>query len=359
MGPQRTRLTLLAALLAGLAAPVLAAPAPINIATYKGADREQLLLAGARKEGKVVFYSGMIENQALRPLVEAFKKKYPFVAVEYWRGDSRGLVQKALTERRAQRFIGDIVESTGGAEVLIKAGAVQPFSSPAAALYPATYADKEGMWAASRLNYFGLAYNTRQVSAADVPKTYADLLNPKWRGAIAWRADSEVGAGLFIASVLRSMGKEAGEAYLKKLSAQRIVNYAGSARALVDRVGEGEYRIALEIYAHHPLISKAKGAPLDTQMLDPATSSLSTIQLVRGAPHPYAAMLMIDFVLSKEGQETLRAAQYLSPNPSVEPDPALRKIIPRLAGFKETVITPELMFESRNESNALFQKYFR
>ncbi|MSP94688.1 MAG: extracellular solute-binding protein [Alphaproteobacteria bacterium] len=358
MGRYRTRLTVLAALLAAMAVPVWAAPA-IDIATYKGADREQLLLAGARKEGKVAFYSGMIENQALRPLVEAFKKKYPFLAVEYWRGDSRGLVQKTLTERRANRVIGDIVESTGGAEVLIKAGAVQAFSSPASAMYPAAYVDKNFMWAASRLNYFGVAYNTRQVSAADVPKSYQDLLNPKWRGQIAWRADSEVGAGLFIASVLQSMGKAAGEAYLQKLSAQRIVNYAGSARALVDRVGEGEYRLALEIYAHHPLISKAKGAPLDTQMLNPATSSLSTIQLVKGAPHPHAAMLMIDFVLSKEGQETLRAAQYLSPNPNVAPDPSLTKIIPRLAGFKETVITPELMFASRNESNALFQKYFR
>ena len=216
----RTRVTVLLGLLAALAAPAWSAPAPvaapaINIAIYKGADREQLLIAGARREGKVVFYSGMIENQALRPLVEAFKKKYPFLNVEYWRGDSRGLVQKTLTERRAQRFIGDIVESTGGAEVLIKAGAVAPFYSPSSAMYPANYVDKEGMWAASRLNYFGVAYNTRQISAAEVPKSYADLLNPKWKGAIAWRADSEVGAGLFIASVMRSMGKQAGEAYLQ------------------------------------------------------------------------------------------------------------------------------------------------
>jgi ABC-type Fe3+ transport system substrate-binding protein len=108
-------------------------------------------------------------------------------------------------------------------------------------------------------------------------------------------------------------GKEKGEAYLKKLSGQRIVNYAGSARALVDRVGEGEYKLALEIYAHHPLISKAKGAPLDVQMLDTVPSALSTIQLAKNAPHPNAAMLFIDFALSKEGQEVFRAAQYLSP----------------------------------------------
>jgi ABC-type Fe3+ transport system substrate-binding protein len=349
-------LGLLAALMAAM--PAFAAPAP-DIATYKGADREQRILAGAKREGKVVFYSGMIENQALRPMADAFKKKYPFVTVEYWRGDSRGLVQKALTERRAGRVIGDILESTGGAEALIRAGAVAPFASSSAAGFPKNYLDPNGMWVASRLDYFGMAYNTRQLSAADVPKTYDDLLNPKWKGAIAWRADSEVGAMLFIAGVMREMGKEKGEAYLKRLAAQRIVNYAGSARALVDRVGEGEYKIALEIYAHHPLISKAKGAPLDTQMLDPVPSALSTIQLAKNAPHPYAAMLFIDFALSKEGQEVLRAAQYLSPNPQVDTDPSLRKIIPRLNGLKETVFTPELMFQSRDEASALFNKYFR
>ena len=354
---RRSALTITACVLLSWA-PCLAAPAP-DIATYKGPDREQLILAGAKREGKVVFYSGMIENQALRPIADAFKKKYPFVAVEYWRGDSRSLVQKAFTERRAARVIGDILESTGGAQALIRANAVAPFSSPSTAGFPANYIDQKGMWVASRLDYFGMAYNTRQVSASDVPKTYDDLLNPKWKGAIAWRADSEVGAILFIAGVMRDMGKEKGEAYLKRLAAQRIVNYAGSARALVDRVGEGEYKLALEIYAHHPLISKAKGAPLDTQMLSPVPSALSTIQLARNAPHPNAAMLFIDFMLSKEGQEVLRAAQYLSPNPQVETDPSLRKIIPRLNGMRETVFTPDLMFETRDEANALFNKYFR
>jgi len=349
----------LMALVAVATVPALAASPPSDIATYQGADRMARILEGAKREGRVAFYSGMIENQALRPMADAFKRKYPFIAVDYWRGDSRALVQKALTERRAARVTGDILESTGGAEALIRAGAVAPFYTPSAAAYPKTYVDPKGMWAASRLDYFGMAYNTRQVTAAEAPKTYDELLKPKWKGAIAWRADSEVGAMLFIAGVMREMGKEKGEAYLKKLAGQRIVNYAGSARALVDRVGEGEYKLALEIYAHHPLISKAKGAPLDVQMLDTVPSAISTIQLAKDAPHPNAAMLFIDFALSKEGQEVFRAAQYLSPNPAVDTDPSLRKIIPRFNGLKETVFTPELMFQSRDEANALFNKYFR
>src|SRR5580765_575321 len=132
---------------AALASPADAATAT-EIATYKGADRDALILAGAKREGKVVVYSGMIENQALRPLADAFKKKYPFVTVEYWRGDSRALVQKALTERRAGRVMGDIFESTGGAEALIRAGATEPFYSPSAVGFPKNYIDPNGMWAA-------------------------------------------------------------------------------------------------------------------------------------------------------------------------------------------------------------------
>ena len=328
-------------------------------ASDAAADRHQKLEAGARREGRVEFYSGMIENQALRPIADAFRRKYPFITVDTWRGDSRSLVQKVLTERRGGRITGDVLESTGGAEALIRAGAVAPFQSPETAAYPVKYVDPNGFWAVSRLDYFGVAYNTRQVSASEAPKGYDDLLDAKWRGAIAWRADSEVGAPLFIAGILRIMGHNRGDAYLKKLAAQRIVNYAGSARALVDRVGAGEYKLALEIYAHHPLISRAKGAPLDTVMLDPVPSAVSTVQIAKNAPHPNASMLLVDFILSREGQSVLRSADYFSPNPAVETSPMLRKIVPALNGMHEIVFTPALMFDTRDEANAVFNKYFR
>jgi ABC-type Fe3+ transport system substrate-binding protein len=86
---------------------------------------------------------------------------------------------------------------------------------------------------------------------------------------------------------------------------------------------------------------------------------VSTVQLAKGATHPYASMLFIDFVLSKEGQATLSAADYMSPNPEVAINPGLRKIVPRFNNQKETVFTPELMFETRAEANAMFEKYFR
>src|SRR5262249_42812130 len=148
--------------------------------------------------------------------------------------------------------------------------------------------DPNGNYAATRYDYYGLAYNTKLVSADDVPKAYDELLDPKWKGKISWPI-AEQGSLEFIMHTLIFMGEGKGEAYLAKLSAQNLVAFTGSARSLVDRVGQGEVPLAIQIYAHHPLISKAKGAPLDVQMMDPVPVDFSAIQLVKGAPHPFSA----------------------------------------------------------------------
>ncbi len=81
-----------------------------SILTYKGPDREQKLIEGAKKEGAVVFYSGMIVNQALRPVAAAFQKKYPFINMTFWRGDSEDIVTKVSAEMRAHNPQGDVIE---------------------------------------------------------------------------------------------------------------------------------------------------------------------------------------------------------------------------------------------------------
>ncbi len=126
------------------------------------------------------------------------------------------------------------------------------------------------MWTPTRLSYYSIAYNTRLVPADKVPKSYDDLLDPQWKGKIAWRIGSASGTPLFITNLRLAWGEEKARAYFEKLKEQKIVNFgAGSARTLVDRVIAGEYAIALNIFAHHPLISKAKGAPVNSQLLDP------------------------------------------------------------------------------------------
>ncbi len=329
-----------------------------EIALLKGPDRQKILEAGAAKEGEVMFYSGMIVNQALRPIADGFQQKYPNVKAQFWRGQTSEILQKVLAEIRAKNQYGDVIEWGGGTIAAVKANAVAPFHSPESDAYDKNYWDSaRGFWGGTRMSYFGLAYNTRQVAEKDVPKAFDDLLDPKWKDKLAWPI-AETGHQTFIANLMISRGQEKAEEYLKKLAQNRIVAFTPAARALVDRVGQGEYPLGVNIYAHHPLISKEQGAPLDVAMQEPIPSNLSSVQLIRGAPHPHAAMLLIDFIMSKKGHEILRDADYLPSRLDVDLPQSLRKIVPGLTKQKETVFTPEALFDSLDKSQALYQKYF-
>src|SRR5207244_11730945 len=121
------------------------------------------------------------------------------------------------------------------------------------------------------------------------------------------------------------------------LKEQRIVNFAaGSARTLVDRVIAGEYAIALNIFAHHPLISRAKGAPVNSKLLDPVASTAATMGVVKGAKHPHAALLLIDFILSREGQEMLLGADHFAEDPTGPPEPMVAR------GGPQVSVAPEM-----------------
>ena len=352
----------LLALVVGLALSVGPAFAEddVDILLYKGADREQKLIDGARPEGQVVLYSAMIVNQALRPLAERFSKKYPFIKLSYWRADSEDIMQKISAEVRANNVVADVIEGTGVGELATQANLVQPYFTPALSAYPERYRDPAGLWAPTRLSYYSIAYNTRRVPADSVPKTYNDLLDPRWKGMIAWRIGTASGTPLFITNLRLAWGEEKAARYFEKLKDQKIVNFgAGSARTLVDRVVAGEYAIALNIFAHHPLISKAKGAPVNSQLMDPVPSTTATMSVVKGARHPHAAMLLADFILSAEGQEILLGAQYFPADPRVAPSPVLSPVVPGIAGVPENFVAPDTLLKFSESSEQIFQKLFR
>ena len=336
------------------------AQAPQDLLLYNGPDREQRLIEGARKEGQVVFYSAMIVNQALRPIAEKFGKKYPFVKMTYWRADSEDIAQKISAEVRAGNVVGDVVEGTGVGEQAGQAGHLVPYATPAMAAYPKEYSDPNGLWTPTRLSYFSAAYNTRLVPAEKAPKRYEDLLDPTWKGKMAWRIGSASGTPLFITNLRLAWGEEKARAYFEKLKDQKIVNFgSGSARTLVDRVIAGEYPIALNIFAHHPLISKAKGAPVTSQLMDPVASTAATMGLVKGLKHPHAALLLVDFILSREGQEILVGADYFPADPSVAPSPLLAPVVPKIAGVPENFIGPDKLLKYTESSEEIFRELFR
>ena len=331
-----------------------------DILTYAGPDRVQRLLEGARKEGAVVLYSTIIVNQALRPLADGFQKKYPFVKMTFWRGDSEEMLTKASIEQRAGKITGDVLEGPGVGELAVHANLAEQYSTPAINDYPKAYHDPRGLWTVDRMSYYSLAYNTKMVPKEIVPKSYEDLLDPRWKDKMAWRIGTSGGMPLFLTTLRVAWGEEKAMSYFQKLRSQNVLNFAaGSARTLVDRVVAGEYPLAISIFAHHPLISAEKGAPVNSQLLDPVTATSSTLILVKGTRHPHASLLLIDFILSKEGQEILAKAEYYPAHPDVHALPTLHSVVPRRAGVPEAFITPEASLKYLPSSLKIWEDLFR
>jgi len=323
-------------------------------------DREQMILDGARKEGQVVLYSAAIVNQALRPMADAFMKKYPFVKMTFWRGDTEEIIDKLSAEERANNLVADVVEGTGVGDLAVDSGLTQPFYTPMVEAMPERYRDPHDRWASTRISYFSIAYNTKMVPPDQVPKSYDDLLDPRWQGKLVWRVGTASGTPLFITAMRLSRGEENAAAYFHKLAKQKMINFgSGSARTLVDRVIAGEFPIALNIFAHHPLISKAKGAPVDSQLMDPVPSTAGTVIVPKGVRHPYAAMLLVDFVLSQEGQQILAGADYFPARSDVPPKDTLASVIPQRAGMPELFVSPDQFNRETERSQKIFEELFQ
>ena len=208
--------------------------------------------------------------------------------------------------------------------------------------------------------YFGVGYNTRLVKREEAPRSYEDLLDPRWKGKLAWRIGTASGTPLFLTSLRLAWGEDKANAYFDRLKQQQIINFgAGSARTLVDRVIAGEYAMALNIFAHHPLISKAKGAPVDTALLDPVPATMAEIILPKGVKRPHAAMLLIDFILSREGQEIMAKAEYYPARPDVPPLESVAAVVPARAGVPENFVPPDKLYSYVESSEAIWREKFR
>lgn len=323
----------------------------------KSPERQKLLVEGAKKEGKLLWYSTLIVDQVVRPVKEAFEKEYPFIQIEFYRGNSENVVRKMLAEYQAKRYDVDLIDGTVSPVMVKRAGFLQRFHSPTLADYPAELKDPQGYWGATNLYFLTLGYNTRNAKANEIPKTYDDFLNPRWKGQMMWSTSRGSGAPMFIGNVLTSMGQEKGNAYLQKLKGQNIAKSTASNRQILDLVIAGEYPLAPHIFNHHAYISKQAGAPVDWFPIEPVTATVNSVGLAKNTPHPYAAMLFLDFLFSEKGQRVFQQSNYLPAHPKVPAKQADLK--PGGGRFNKAVyMTPDMQFDKGNDWVDYFEKQF-
>ena len=294
---------------------VSAASAPMSIsqlALYQGADREKILIEGAKKEGALTHYGS---HTWYRTMAKAFEGKYPFVKVTEYRTDGRTLIKRALEEIRAGQYIADIIATTGEQMDLMKReGVFLEHHVPEARSYPEDVKNKgkNGFFFIGHYEtYASLGFNTTLIPPAEAPKTMLDLLNPKWKGKMSI-VNTTTGTR-WIGSTLDNFGRE----YLEKIAEQdvKVQNMAGA--ALAGLVVSGEVPLSPTIFDANITQAKQKGAPVDWRPLEPVVTTVAYSALTLKAPHPHAALLYLDWLHSKEGQQMIMKGGLWSPREDV------------------------------------------
>jgi iron(III) transport system substrate-binding protein len=262
-------------------------------------ERNELLLSSARKEGVVDWQSTLPVTEA-RELVVRFARKYPGIELRHTRLSGTGVVNRFLTEYKAGVHRTDVIGGRGSLHpMLMKAGVVARNIAPFRREIREEFLDKEGYYAGNFTYGLVFGYNVKNVAANRVPASYEDLLSPYWKGQMGLDRESYDWLG----GVMDIMGDQKGLDYARKLSEQNLKIIKGHT-LLTQLVAAGEIRLLIDAYHHHIVSFKEKGAPLDLVIPDPLiVREPSGIWISKKALHPYAAALLTDFLLSKEGQQ--------------------------------------------------------
>jgi iron(III) transport system substrate-binding protein len=301
----------------------------VALSAQEGPDPK--IVQAARKEGEVVWYTTMSADQSTG-FMARFQQKYPFLKPSIIRLGGNALLSRILTEAKAGKNFFDVAHGTGEIVLpLMDLGLLAPYASPERKMIPDDLKDKKGFWTSVYVNSVVLGYNTNLVKGMPLPRSYDDLLQPRWKGRKISIDSTYV---TFLQGLISVWGKDKALDYLRRLADQDPVVMRGSTvRAQLAAAGEFPLVIA---YANIIQNLTEKGAPIDWVALEPAVISVNTVMAGAKAGHPNAAKLFIDFTLSKEGQEKLWDFQRIPSRSDVEPKPA------RLfRGYKRYVVHPE------------------
>ena len=315
----------------------------------KGKEREQKLTEGAKKEGKVVVYSFTAVDQ-LKPLLEEFQKRYPFITPEHYRANATGVFNKFATESRAGQTLADVIDiSAGETHTLRQMGLIDPYLSPSREGLPKDFLDDKGFWAAHYHFVIALGFNTQNIKPAEAPKSYEELLNPKWKGRFSLDpADQDL-----FGALLLHWGKEKALNYfrgLAKLEPRMVSGHTQQANL----VGAGEIQMAPWLYGYRPLQLKDEGAPVETLLFDPVLSNPAYLLLTKNSPHPHAAALLIDWALAADGGMKFFAEKFgRTPTRT-----GLKERFPKLRVDNYLVVKPEIVGPNFKEFTNLYNEIF-
>jgi iron(III) transport system substrate-binding protein len=320
---------------------VRAQGASADVALYAGADRTQRLIEGAKKEGVVSLYASAPPDD-LSALVNAFTRKFD-LKVRLWRSSSENVLQRGVAEARAGRFEADVFETNGTEmEFLQREKMLQEVKSPLTAdIAPAAILPHRE-WIGTRVNAFVAAYNTKLVRKDELPKSYADLADPRWKGRLGIEANDFD----WFAALVKALGEDKGLTLFRDIAARNGFSMRKGHTLLANLVISGEIPFALTVYQYKAEQLKNSGAPIGWLALAPTMARFQGVGLSRRAPHPHAGVLFVDFMLS-EGQEILAKRDF---------SPTSQRLKSALAGLDLKMMDADMSPEEGDKWQKLFRE---
>jgi iron(III) transport system substrate-binding protein len=313
------------------------------------AERKSRLVEGAKKEGRLVFY-GSLGVDAAKPMLDKFRQSHPYLAIGHYRSGAVGIYNRVVNEGRGGKHEVDVIElSAGPVSDLIRAGFVDPYRSPGSDAMRPEFIDPRHLWNAYHYLVVGLAYNNNRVRAGEAPKTYDDLLLPRWRGQ---KMSLDRDSGDVFGALLDSWGEKEGLQYFRRLAKQEVVIRSGHTLQ-AQLLAAGEVDLVPWSHAQRPLLMADAGAPLGVNFLQPVLSKAQVLLLARRSPHPHAAALFIDWALSEEGQ-TFVGIDIVRPPVRT----GQKQKYMELGRPKTKVITPEFLGQNYDRYTKLFHEVF-
>ena len=330
---------------AGLLATTASIAAPdYTLLTHEGADRQQRLLAAAKAEGTLTLYTTIAEKD-LAVLIVPFEKKYD-IKVKVWRAGTDKVLQRTMTEAQAKRFEVDAIHfGAPEMDILRREKLLRPVRSPhfKQLIDSAVPAHRE--WVGTLLSVWVHAYNTNVIKKSDLPKSYYDFLDPKWKGKLGIEVKNEDWFSSVVAELGGERNSEKGLQFFRDLVAKNGISTRQGHTLLNNMVVSGEVPLALTVYNYMPEASKKKGAPIDWFVIEPAIARANGIGIAKNAPHPNAAMLFYDFMIS-DAQTLMQSIDYVPTSAGVDHPFTKTRIV---------MVDPAASAEQVEKSSKLFQ----
>jgi len=309
-----------------------------------GVYAQEDLVAKAQKERELVVYGTALAAQ-FDKFSEPFRRRHPFIKTQYSRATGEALTTKILFEASAQQLSPDVVLINNYTHrIFMKKNIITPYLPPTAGNFPPGFIDKQGYWLGFYLVPYAITYNTMLVPKQTAPKSFDDLLNPKWKGQISLEREEY----LVTQSHMQYMGQAKGIEYFKRLARQNPILINGhSKQAVLLTAGEFPIIIYSDIARTEEL--KRKGAPIEWVTAEPHITVLVSAGITREARHPAAARLFMNYLAADEGQKAVIA---------MDKPPALPKFQPEYLRGVKLYPADWVLSDTYEEYNKLYRDIF-